>query len=1215
MFARSRLVRRALASALVASLLMANGAAAVPIDVNPDTSDNASANAASGGRVNHMAAVPGDNDTFYLASEYGGVFRTTDGGTTWVRLESHLPVVAWDVEVDPGATSRVIATSWYDGRVNPQSGIQVSTNAGATWTHPATSWPDPALEGTANDNTPTGWSCANVRGEPSAYGISILGTTIAVGTNCGLALSANSGATWAFVDPTPATAASRIWDVQLQAGGIIDVCGDTDDHQRSTDSGATWTAGGAFGAGRCSLAASPDENDVLFVFAADNNVYESDDAGGTWTNLGNPQLQGRIPFVATNQRADDGAGNNLFDLWAGDVQLFRAGCTTPADTTNTTTRRCPTSATWVNAQSGAHFDGGDLLFDSEVAVDACPVLYSSDGGVHRNTVGASPGCQAPTWTRSNVGYHGLWLWTMDGSHLAGTAAEQVLFGVQDNGTFSTANAGATPPTWTNPNCCDTFDVVATTDFTLGTNCCFNAGRFNRLQIAGANYVGPAEINTYPSASEINSFNWGRHVGNWGTENNNIYLLTGDGIWITDDIQAAPIVWTALQAPPGGAAAFCNVQTSLDGTTPVFFAQNGQCTGRGADQVWRLDGTTDTTWTRIDNTDGLAGGFGVFAVDPNDEDRIFASALGAATPQMVFSTDGGTNWTTDPELDTRMTGNGVFKYVNQSGPSTNNGGARALFQGYPQPIMLAVSPLDGNIVVAGGADSGVFLSVDGGANWSLVTDPFNPASNPNTHLPRPRFAYFDDEPAGTVVVYVGTQGRGVFRLAFQLPVADAGGPYTTQEGTNVGLSAAGSTDPDNQTLTYAWDFDADGDFDDATGVSPTFDAVGQDGVFTVAVKVTDTDGGYDVDTATVTVSNVAPSVSGLASNSPRSEGATLTVTGLVSDPGWLDPLTATVDWGDGAGPQAIAGTLENVRPDATLTFSADHIYGDNGTFAVTVCGSDDDTTTCAPSFNVVISNVDPTAVIDEGGTTVVNGVNTIIAHAGETVTFSGRSTDPGSDDLTLSWDWDDGPPAPDVSTLYLVNPPVADPPQSPSVQPRDVTDTKDHVFADACIYQVGFRAVDDDGGSASDSVAVLITGNEDRGRPSGYWAHQYRQRGAIDFDAATLTCYLEITGFVSDIFHEVRDASTFAAAQKLLFSQGTKVSKRDSLDRDILTAWLNFANGAVEWNELVDTDGTGGVDTPFHVAMETAETVRLNPSATPAQLDAQRAIVQRINDQI
>ena len=203
----------------------------------------------------------------------------------------------------------------------------------------------------------------------------------------------------------------------------------------------------------------------------------------------------------------------------------------------------------------------------------------------------------------------------------------------------------------------------------------------------------------------------------------------------------------------------------------------------------------------------------------------------------------------------------------------------------------------------------------------------------------------------------------------------------------------------------------------------------------------------------------------------------------------------------------------------------------------------------------------------------------------------------------------------MSTTYLVNPPNADPDPSPSVQPRVVTDSRSHAFGQACTYDVVFSALDDDAGAASDTIKVLIVGNEDDGRPTGYWAQQYRQRGGVEIDAATLTCYLEIAAFVSKVFNEARDASTFAKAQAILFDQGVSVSKRNQLDRDLLTAWLNFANGAVGWDELVDTNRNGIPDTSFHQAMQTAEAVRLNPSATQAQIDAQRAKVQSINDTI
>jgi len=450
--------------------------------------------------------------------------------------------------------------------------------------------------------------------------------------------------------------------------------------------------------------------------------------------------------------------------------------------------------------------------------------------------------------------------------------------------------------------------------------------------------------------------------------------------------------------------------------------------------------------------------------------------------------------------------------------------------------------------------------------------------------------------------------GSFNLCNDAPTADANGPYTTDEGTDVTLDGSGSSDPDGDVLTYEWDFDNDGQFDDATGVSPTFDRVGQDGVFTIGLRVTDPYGASDTDQTTVTVNNVAPSVS-FSTTSPDDEGATTTITGTGSDPGWLENLTATVDWGTGGGPQPLPGTLENDRPDATLSFSADHVYGDNGIFTVTVCVADDDTSKCTSSL-VQIDNVDPTAEIDESVATDVNGVKAILAHAGETVNFSGNSKDPGSDDLTLDWDWDDGLPSPDESTTYLVNPPNPDPPSSPSVQPRDVTDNKAHIFGDACLYDVVFSARDDDGGSSSDTIKVIITGNADLNRSAGFWQQTYRQPGG-KFSVDVLECYLEIVAFMSKVFNEERDASTITKAADVLKVNNTS-SAAQLLDRQLLAVWLNFANGAMDLTDLVDTNGDGVPDTTLIAAVTNAETVRLNPASTKQQLLAQKNILESIN---
>lgn len=80
-------------------------------------------------------------------------------------------------------------------------------------------------------------------------------------------------------------------------------------------------------------------------------------------------------------------------------------------------------------------------------------------------------------------------------------------------------------------------------------------------------------------------------------------------------------------------------------------------------------------------------------------------------------------------------------------------------------------------------------------------------------------------------------------AMCLPTADAGGPYNTVEGTDLTLdgsaSEPGSHSSAGTITAYEWDLDDDGGYDDAMGVDPTFDLVGQDGVFTVGLQVTDT----------------------------------------------------------------------------------------------------------------------------------------------------------------------------------------------------------------------------------------------------------------------------------------------------------------------------------------------------------------------------------------
>lgn len=787
-------------------------------DINPDSSngDATDPDRASGGRVNGLATVSGDNQTYYGATEWGGLYKTGDGGLTWDRLTGHMPMVTWDVEVDPSNAQIVYATSAYDGRVNTRAGIQVSSNAGGTWGNPASARPILAGPG---DNTPqAGFACAAAAIQQiSAFGIGIrpdASQNVFIGTSCGLAISNDSGANWQFVDPqpTPGTA-DTVFDVVVQAGGqgIVDVVSSTG-HHRSTDGGTTWSANAAtlpaaaYSNG-AQIAVSPDESYVIFIAGGDLQLYESDDAGATWTNLGaiDPSFPNgggaRGPVLATNAKT---AG---FDLWTGIITLWRAPCTTPNPPAQGGANRCPTSSAvnWFGGftrsglgnATGAHDDIGDIVFDSQTAVDAVPRILSTDGGVYRaTTTSVSPtGTANLVWEQPNRAPHALWAFGFRGVRKGGDATEDLYMMCQDNGTFGTTMGGAASPgpSWNNNGCCDGFDVGAEDDTALYIRGFQPMGRGFRLYLSNPGLVTNAEINTYPAGGLVPAFNFAESIDTWGDDRYAVLMNdctnqngcpgapggSDGGLFITTDITVNPIVWTELgNGTEPNSAQMVDLQVALDGGgIPTFYVQVGGGNGLTADQLWRFVGTNPAgTWTRIDNN--IPGGTGVFRFGANRSDpaRLYAAGNIGAGPRMFSSINGGAGWQADTNLDNLMQGGGTFLYQNTLGQQTFAGYTG--FGGYPQPSLIAFDPTNPELLVAGSRDAGVFISRNGGNRWGLLTDPFNSAASGVPHIPRPWFAHFDHDTgdANRVHVYIGSQGFGTWRITvpIDVPVATVPG---------------------------------------------------------------------------------------------------------------------------------------------------------------------------------------------------------------------------------------------------------------------------------------------------------------------------------------------------------------------------------------------------------------------------------------------------------
>jgi hypothetical protein len=378
----------------------------------------------------------------------------------------------------------------------------------------------------------------------------------------------------------------------------------------------------------------------------------------------------------------------------------------------------------------------------------------------------------------------------------------------------------------------------------------------------------------------------------------------------------------------------------------------------------------------------------------------------------------------------------------------------------------------------------------------------------------------------------------------------------------------------------------------------------DGKFPVSVTITDKDGGVGTKTVTETVTNVVPSALSIGVQTGTiNEGASINLYGSFKDPSGSDTHTVTVDWGTGWSDVERYSTIQlGVGVNA---FDATKQYGDNGSYTIKVTVTDDDSASTFTTQTVTVNNVSPTAAINRSSTITVQGVPTFLGHAAHPYSFSEHSTDPGSDDLTMTWDWADGTAK--TVTTYLNAGPGTDPLPSPQVNPRDVTDTHSHTWAAPCVYNIGLGVKDDDTGTAADSNYAVITGNATARINSGQWKQQYSGKG---FAPATLGCYLQIANYMSGVLGDVVTVNSSADALRVL--QPSSGDGNLLLDRELLVTWLNYANGLWDWNTLVDTNNDGTPDTAFNVVMSAAERTRMNPNATKQQLLNQRNLLNAIN---
>ena len=216
-----------------------------------------------------------------------------------------------------------------------------------------------------------------------------------------------------------------------------------------------------------------------------------------------------------------------------------------------------------------------------------------------------------------------------------------------------------------------------------------------------------------------------------------------------------------------------------------------------------------------------------------------------------------------------------------------------------------------------------------------------------------------------------------------PVADAGGPYSANEGDSILFDASASFDLNQtaDTLTYEWDFDYDGqDFDvEATGINPLMPFLDE---FTgvVAVRVTDNSDQSSIATAPIVVDNVAPTFSANVNTLAVDEGSIATATGLFADQG-EDVVTLSASLG-----------IITDQNDGTWLWEFQTSDGPDDSATVTLTADDGDGGSSEVTIDLTVNNLAPLISIDS---------DSISALPGTTVQNAGVFSDPGLDDVSLT----------------------------------------------------------------------------------------------------------------------------------------------------------------------------------------------------------------------